>query len=339
MRARLLLPLLLAAAAPVPAAQNVRGTLIDAGGNGAQYAVFYLIGPQNRLQNGSCPGGRSLGEPPTGQTTCETTFNTGGATEWQSGDVIVARALARFQSSFPPSVKPPDVSSCIVTFQGWSGVCTGTGRVVFEPGTMFPKYSECEFTLPASGDVEIGAAFSGEDNLNRPCPAIPFAGGTTTTTVPGASTTTTTLPGTPVDPISAIVDQFTDVFFMDFRRGQEFYDWLRRNPTLRPVLPPLPPSVAGAIVAEITALNGAAAAGQGLEVGRTSGIAPGARGVVARGKAKLRRAGGPLRLRLEATKAGRKLLKARTVSDVQLTVTVRSRGGTATRTVPVLLDE
>lgn len=86
--------------------------------------------------------------------------------------------------------------------------------------------------------------------------AIAFQG-TTTTTVPGGSTTTTTLPGTPVDPFTAIGDAFTDVFFRDLRRGQEFYDWLRRNPTLRPVLPPPPPSVVGTLSAEITALNGA----------------------------------------------------------------------------------
>lgn len=111
--------LLLAASAPVPAAQNVRGSLIDAGGNGAQYRLYSLIGPQNRSPSGSCPAGRSTGGPPTGETTCATTFNRGFANGWQSGDVIVARAQARFQVGFPPNVKPADAVSGIVTFEGW----------------------------------------------------------------------------------------------------------------------------------------------------------------------------------------------------------------------------
>jgi hypothetical protein len=333
----LALLLLVPAAGTAYAAQTLRGTLIDAGGNGAQYALFFLVGPSSRLQSGSCPGGRSAGEPPTGETTCSTTFNTGFANEWQSGDVVIARAPARLQVSFPASVKPPDASSCIVAFEEWSGACSGKGRAIYTQGSTVPEYYECDITLPASGDVDIGAAFSAEDNLNRPCPVLPFEGTTTTTTTPGASTTTTTLPDLPRDPIEEIADQLTDDILLNIRRGREFYDWLRRNPVLRPALPPLPAKAV--IFAEITALNTAPAGASKIAGGIPSAIAPGARGVVAKGTAKVGRSASTARVKLKATKAGRKLLRAQTLADVQLAVTLRSNAGTATRSVPVSLDE
>lgn len=329
--------LLCAVTIPAGAAQTLRGTLIDAGGNAAQYALFVLVGPSNRLQSGSCPGGRSPGEPPTGETTCSTTFNTGFSGEWQSGDVVVARARARSQVSFPASVKPPDAASCILTFEEWSGACSGQGRAVYAQGSTVPEYYECDITLPVSGDVDIGAAFSAEDNLNRPCPVIPFEGATTTTTTPGASTTTTTLPELPRDPIEEIADQLTDDILLNIRRGRDFYDWLRRNPVLRPALPALPAKAI--ILAEITALNTAPAAVPNVAGGIPSAIAPGARGVVAKGAAKVGRSASTARVKLKATKAGRKLLRARTLDDVQLAVTVRSKAGTATRTAPVPLGD
>ena len=96
-----------------------------------------MRGPTNRNQTSNCPDSRgSLGEIPNGLTTCSSNFNDVSApTEWQAGDIIIARAPATFATDIPFELRTGGVYTCSVTFQGWSGPCTGKTGLV--PGNVY----------------------------------------------------------------------------------------------------------------------------------------------------------------------------------------------------------
>jgi hypothetical protein len=142
-------------------------THLDAGGNAAAYGLTYLNGPSNRTQFFACPRNGS-GLLPTGITQCSTTFESSVLAEWQPGDTLTASASPQTTAEVPYELRSGDVYLCSVTFVGWSGPCQGLGTLNKERNLY-----QCSFTLPQSGNVEIGAYYSGTDFRGNPCVPIP----------------------------------------------------------------------------------------------------------------------------------------------------------------------
>jgi hypothetical protein len=183
---------------------SIKVTLLEDGGNAAAYGFVGTIGPSNRTQSFSCPRS-SYGDYPSGRTICTTTYGSASSSEWQPGDTITVFSFKVGVGGIPLDVRPPDSINCSWDFKGWTGACTGMG-------TSGPNNRmECTIVLPMSGDVEIGALFSGSDNAGRACPALPNPSSPSPTASATPAPTGTPLPGNKlVAAINDVADELAD---------------------------------------------------------------------------------------------------------------------------------
>ncbi|MCB0330532.1 MAG: hypothetical protein KDD70_12735 [Bdellovibrionales bacterium] len=140
--------------------------MIEAGGNAAQYGYVSVGEAPGRTQGASCPR-VSQGNLPIGLTRCEAFFGSDVPTEWQPFDILTATVPADSQTTIPSAVRPADATSCVWTFEGFTGACSGLGAF-----DQTRNVYQCQFVLPESGELTLGVRISGFDNQNRPCPPL-----------------------------------------------------------------------------------------------------------------------------------------------------------------------